>query len=80
VKYIQVILGPNPMVLRVIDESDLVYPQPLYTTPFLTFAQRPIYPQEDLDVLMAEHTDHATVDRCARDLGDKSVIVEIHRF
>ncbi len=37
-KYIQVIMGPNPMVLGVIDESDLVYPQPLYATPFLTFA------------------------------------------
>ncbi len=36
-KYIQVIMGPNPMVLGVIDESDLVYPRPLYATPFLTF-------------------------------------------
>ncbi len=68
------------MVLGVIDESDLVYPRPLYATPFLTFARCPIYPQEDLDVLTTEHTDHATVDRCARDLGDKSVIAEIHRF
>ncbi len=79
-KYIQVIMGPNPMVLGVVDESDLVYPRPLYTTPFLTFARRPIYPQEDLDVLTAEHTDHATVDRCTRDLGDELVIAEIHRF
>jgi len=73
-------MGPNPMVLGVIDESDLVYPRPLYTTPFLTFARHPIYPQEDLDVLTAKHTNHAIVDRCARDLGDESVIAEIHRF
>jgi len=79
-KYIQVIMGPNPMVLGVIDESDLVYPRPLYATPFLTFAHRPIYPQEDLDVLMAEHADHTIVDRCAWDLGDESVIAEIHHF
>ncbi len=79
-KYVQVIMGPNPMVLGVIDESDLVYPRPLYATPFLTFARHPIYPQEDLDVLTAKHADHATIDRCARDLGDESVIVEIHRF
>jgi len=79
-KYIQVIMGPNPMVLGVIDKSDLVYPRPLYATPFLTFARHPIYPQEDLDVLTAEHTDHAIVDRCARDLGDESVVAEIHRF
>ena|SRR6266702_5153000 len=79
-KYIQVIMGPNPMVLGVIDESDLVYPQPLYATPFLTFARHPIYPQEDLDVLTAEHTDCAIVDRCAKDLGDELVIAEIHRF
>ncbi len=73
-------MGPNPIVLGVIDESDLVYPWPLYATPFLTFAHQPIYPQEDLDVLTAEHTDHPVVDRCAKDLGDESVIVEIHRF
>ncbi len=29
---------------------------------------------------MAEHTDHLVVDRCAKDLGDELVIVEIHRF
>ncbi len=68
------------MVLGVVDKSDLVYPQPLYMTPFLTFAHHPIYPQEDLDVLMAKHTNHAIVDRCARDLGDELVIAEIHRF
>src|SRR6266702_1572288 len=79
-KYIQVIMGPNPMVLGVIDESDLVYPRPLYATPFLTFAHQPIYPQEDLDVLTAEHADHPIVDRCAKDLGDESVIAEIHHF
>ncbi len=79
-KYIQVIMGPNPIVLGVVDKSDLVYPRPLYATPILTFAHRPIYPQEDLDVLMAEHTDHAVVDRCARDMGDKLVIAEIHCF
>jgi len=79
-KYVQVIMGPNPMVLGVIDESDLVYPRPLYATPFLTFARRPIYPQEDLDVLTTGHADQPTVDRCARDLGDESVIAEIHRF
>jgi len=33
-----------------------------------------------LDVLTAEHTNHAVVDRCARDLGDESVLAEIHRF
>jgi len=79
-KYIQVIMGPNPMVLGVIDESDLVYPRPLYATPFLTFVRQPIYPQEDLDVLTAEHADRPIVDRCAKDLGDKSVTAEIHRF
>ncbi len=79
-KYIQVIMGPNPMVLGVIDESDLVYPRPLYATPFLTFARRPIYPQEDLDVLAAGHADQPTVDRCTKDLGDESVIAEIHHF
>ncbi len=68
------------MVLGVIEESNLVYPRPLYATPFLTFARRPIYPQEDLDVLMAEHADHPIVDRCAKDLGDESVIAEIHHF
>ncbi len=31
-KYIQVIMGPNPIVLGVIDESDLVYPRPLVTS------------------------------------------------
>jgi len=79
-KYVQVIMGPNPLVLGVIDESDLVYPRPLYATPFLTFARRPIYPQEDLDVLTEGHADQSIVDRCARDLGDESVIAEIHRF
>jgi len=79
-KYIQVIMGPNPLVLGVIDKSDLVYPQPLYATPLLTFAHRPIYPQEDLDVLTVEHADHTIVDRCARDMGDESVIAEIHCF
>src|SRR6266702_1674277 len=73
-------MGPNPIVLGVVDKSDLIYPRPLYATPLLTFAHHPIYPQEDLDVLTAEHTDHAVVDRCARDMGDKSVIAEIHHF
>ncbi len=79
-KYVQIIMGPNPIVLGVVDKSDLIYPRPLYATPLLTFAHHPIYPQEDLDVLTAEHTDHAVVDRCARDMGDKSVIAEIHHF
>jgi len=79
-KYVQIIMGPNPMVLGVVDESDLVYPRPLYATPLLTFAHCPIYPQEDLDVLTAEHAEHAMVDRCARDMGDESVIAEIHHF
>jgi len=73
-------MGPNPMVLSIINKLDLIYPRPLYATPFLTFAQHPIYPQEDLDVLTSKHADCPVVDRCAKDLGDESVIVEIYHF
>ena len=33
-----------------------------------------------MDVLTDGHADQSVVDRCARDLGDESVIAEIHRF
>ena len=71
---------PNPIVLGVIDESDLVYPQPLYAAPTYSMHQRPVYSHYQLTHLESQHEDKWIVDRCIRDLHDDTLKAEVHRY
>ncbi len=50
-QYVQTIMGPNPLVIGLRDDTDKVYSKPLYATPVYTFNGKPVYTIQELEVL-----------------------------
>jgi len=50
-EYMQVILHPNPIVVRLRDDSDKVYTKPLYTAPIFHYNGKPVYQAQQLEAL-----------------------------
>ncbi|KAH9025243.1 hypothetical protein EDB85DRAFT_2149949 [Lactarius pseudohatsudake] len=78
--YVQVIMGPDPLVVGIIDESDKVYARPLYTAPRFTYSGKPIYLNVDMALFTEAFEDRAHVDRCLDAIHDPSLTVEVHRY
>ncbi len=50
-EYVQVILHPNPIVVRLCNDSNKVYTKPLYAAPVFCYDGKPIYCAEQLERL-----------------------------
>ncbi|KAH9027169.1 hypothetical protein EDB85DRAFT_2172848 [Lactarius pseudohatsudake] len=79
-RYIQVIMGPDPLVVGIINESDKVYAHPLYAAPRFTYSGKPIYPNNDMVLFTEAFEDRARVDRCLDAIHDPSLTAEVHRY
>ncbi|KAH9007505.1 hypothetical protein EDB85DRAFT_2165494 [Lactarius pseudohatsudake] len=79
-RYVQVIMGPDPLVVGIIDESDKVYARPLYATPRFTYGGKPIYPNNDMVLFTEAFEDRARVDRCLDAIHDPSLTAEVHHY
>ncbi len=79
-QYVQTIMGPNPLVVGLRDDSDKVYSKPLYATPIYSFNGKPVYTIQDLDILKSNTADWERWDRMIQHLGDPSLTVEVHQF
>jgi len=80
VKYVQVILHPNPIVVGLHDNSDKVYTQPLYTMPIFHFDGKPVYKAQELEVLKMEAEGKDQMDHMIHRLHNPSLTAEVHRF
>ncbi|SRR6266702_2728789 len=77
-EYVQVILHPNPIVIRLRDDSDKVYTQPLYAAPIFHYDGKPVYKAEQLEKLKQGAKGQDQMDRMIRRLNDPSLIAKIH--
>ncbi len=50
-EYVQVILHPNPIIIRLRYDSDKVYTKPLYTAPIFHYTGKPMYKAQELELL-----------------------------
>ncbi len=79
-EYVQVILHPNPIVVRLHDDSNKVYTKPLYATPVFHYDGKPVYWAQQLEVLKIGAEGQDQMDRMIRCLNDPSLEAEVHRF
>jgi hypothetical protein len=79
-RYHQVIMGPDPMVVGIIDESDKVYARPLYAAPLYHYDGKPMYPAAEMSLFNDTFEERARVDRCLDSIHDLSLTAEVHRY
>ena len=78
--FVQLIMGTNPMVIGLQDESSHVYAAPCYACPQLSFDARPHYPEEDLIIFDIGYDERRKIDAAIAHLKDPSVRAEVHRY
>jgi hypothetical protein len=79
-RYHQIIMGPDPMVVGIIDESDKVYARPLYAAPLYHYDGKPMYPASEMSLFNNSFEERARVDRCLDSIHDLSLTAEVHRY
>ncbi len=79
-EYVQTILHPNPIVIRLQDDSSKVFTKPLYAAPIFHYDGKPMYQAEHLEKLKLGAEGQDQTDRMIRRLNDPSLAAEIHRF
>ncbi len=56
-QYVQTIMGPNPLVIGLRNDTDKVYSKPLYATLIYNFDGKPVYTIQELEVLKSNTED-----------------------
>ncbi len=79
-QYVQTIMGPNPLVIGLRDNTDKVYSKPLYANPIYSFGSKPVYTIQELGVLKTDAESWNHMDRMVERLRDPSLKAEVHRF
>jgi len=79
-QYVQTIMGPNPLVIGLRDNTDKVYSKPLYANPIYSFGSKPVYTVQELGVLKTDAESWNHMDRMVERLRDPSLKAEVHRF
>src|SRR6266702_4286424 len=79
-QYVQTIMGPNPLIIGLWDNTNKVYSKPLYATPIYSFDGKLVYTVKELEVLRMTAEDQDHLDHMIQCLGDPSLNMEIHRF
>jgi len=78
VEYVQMIMGPNPLVIGLCNDSDKVFSKLLYATPLYSFSRKLVYTTQDLEVLKMTTEEWGHTDHMIQHLGDPSLTVEVH--
>ena len=78
-RFVQLIMGTNPMVIGLRDESSHVYAAPCYAHPQLSFDARPHYLEEDI-IFDVGYDERRKIDTAIACLKDPSVCAEVHRY
>jgi|SRR6266702_1185183 len=79
-QYVQVIMGPNPIVIGIWNDTDKVYSKPLYAQPIYWFDSKPVYNMEELVMLLLEVEESDKMDQMIERVGDVSLAAEVRRF
>ncbi len=79
-EYVQVILHPNPIVIRLRNDSSKIFTKPLYAAPIFHYDGKPIYQAEQLEKLKLGAEGQDQMDRMICRLNDPSLTAEIHQF
>jgi len=80
VEYVQVILHPNPLVVRLRNDSDKVYTQPLYAVPVFHYDGKPVYKVQELEKLKMDAKGREQMDCMIHRLHDPLLTAEVHRY
>jgi len=79
-EYVQVILHPNPIIIRLRNDSNKVYTKPLYATPIFHYDGKPVYRVEQLEKLKMGAEEQERTDWMIRCVNDPLLTVKVHRF
>ncbi len=79
-QYVQTIMGPNPLIIGLQDNTDKVYSKPLYATPIYAFDGKPVYTVQELEVLKTSAESWNCMDCMIQHLGNLTLMAEVHRF
>jgi len=79
-EYVQVILHPNPIIIRLRYDSDKVYTKPLYTAPIFHYTGKPMYKAQELELLKKDAEGEEQTNHMIHRLHDPSLTVEVHCF
>ncbi len=79
-QYVQTIMGPNPLVIGLCDDTDKVYSKLLYASPIYHFGSKPVYTIQELEVLKANMESQDHIDHMLHHLHDPSLTAEVHQF
>ncbi len=79
-QYIQTILGPNPIVVALCNNTNKVYSKPLYANPINQFDSKPVYTMEELDVLLPGAEENKKTDQMIKRVGDMSLMAKVRHF
>jgi len=79
-QYVQMIMGPNPIVIGICNNTDKVYSKLLYTKPIYRFDGKPIYTKEELEMLMLEAKENEKTDWMIERVEDKLLAAKVRCF
>jgi len=79
-QYVQVIMGLNPIMIGICNNTDKVYSKPLYAHPIYWFDGKPVYNMNKLGMLLPGAEENNKMDWMIERVGDVSLTVEIRRF
>ncbi|KAH8978793.1 hypothetical protein EDB92DRAFT_1821360 [Lactarius akahatsu] len=78
--FVQVVGGPDPLVLGLVDNSNKVYSRPLYAEPQVREASKPHYTPEDMYAFVGGHSNQHRMDRAVNELKDVGLKAELTRY
>ncbi|SRR6266702_1181891 len=79
-QYVQTIMGPNPLIIGLHDNTDKVYSKPLYATPIYNFDGKLVYMVQELEVLKMDAESQNHTDCMVQHLSDPLLMAEVHWF
>jgi len=79
-QYVQMIMGPNPIVISIRNDTDKVYSKLLYTNPIYRFDGKPYYTMEELEMLMLEAKEYEKTDWMVEWVGDVLLAAKVRHF
>jgi len=76
-QYVQVIMGPNPIMIGIRNDTNKVYSKPLYAHPLYRFDSKPVYNTSELGMLLADAEESNKTDQMIERVGDISLTAEV---
>ncbi|SRR6266702_972809 len=76
----QTILGPNPIVVALHNDTNKVYSKLLYANPIYWFDSKPVYTMEELGMLLPGAEENEKMDQMIKRVGDVSLTAEVRHF